>query len=145
MRKINRSALVPYTAEEMFALVDDVAAYPEFLPWCTATEVHERSEHVVEASIELQKGTVSKRFRTRNTLHPFAAIELSLVGGPFKVLRGGWRFLQLGDEGCKVSLQIEFEFESRLLDMLFGSFFEDTCNALVDAFSARAATVFGSR
>jgi ribosome-associated toxin RatA of RatAB toxin-antitoxin module len=145
MRKVDRSALVPYKAEEMFALVEDVASYPDFLPWCTAAEVHSRSDDVVEASLELQKGVVSKRFTTRNVRHPFDSIELSLVGGPFRVLRGGWRFKNLGDAGCKVSLNLEFEFESRLLDMLFGAYFEENCNALVDAFSNRAATVFGAR
>jgi len=145
MRKVDRSILVPYKAEEMFALVDDVAAYPEFLPWCTAAEVKSRSDDTVEASLELQKGVVNKRFTTRNLRKPFDSIDLALVGGPFKTLRGGWRFMDLGDTGCKVSLNLEFEFESRLLDMLFGAYFEENCNSLVDAFSKRAATVFGAR
>ena len=143
MRSVNRSALVPYKAQEMFVLVDDVAAYPEFLPWCSSAEVHSRSDDVVEATLELQKGAVSKTFTTRNTRREFEAIELALVGGPFKHLRGGWRFKDLGDAGSKVSLDLEFEFESRLTDMVFGPFFEDTCNSLVDAFSRRAAVVFG--
>ena len=145
MRKVSRSILVPYKAEEMFALVDDVSAYPEFLPWCTAAEVHSRSGDSVEASLELQKGVVSKRFTTRNLNKPFDSIELSLVGGPFRTLQGGWRFKDLGDAGCKVSLNLEFAFENRLLDMMFGAYFEENCNALVDAFSKRAATVFGVR
>ena len=145
MRRIDRSALVPYTAEEMFVIVDDVAAYPEFLPWCTAADEHCRSAEMVEATLELQKGAVSKSFTTRNTRHPFSAIDLALVGGPFRHLSGGWRFKDLGAGGCKVSLNLEFEFESKLVDMMFGSFFEDICNSLVDAFSKRAATVFGGR
>lgn len=145
MRKIDRSALVPYTAQEMFVIVDDVAAYPEFLPWCTAADEHSRSAEMVEATLELQKGAVSKSFTTRNTRHPFSAIDLALVGGPFRHLSGGWRFKDLGEGGCKVSLNLEFEFESKLVDMMFGSFFEDICNSLVDAFSKRAATVFGGR
>lgn len=145
MRNVDRSALVPYTAAEMFALVDDVESYPEFLPWCTAAEVHKRADEVVEASLELHKGAVTKRFTTRNRRQPYTAIGLSLVGGPFRHLQGGWKFKDLGDAGCKVSLALEFEFESRLLDMMFGSFFEETCNSLVDAFSRRAASVFGAR
>ena len=127
----------------MFALVDDVGSYPAFLPWCSGAEEHERTAGTVEASVELQKGTVRKRIRTRNTLHPHAAIDLSLVGGPFRTLEGGWRFEQLGDAGCKVSLELEFEFESRVLDALFGAYFEQTCNSLVDAFTRRAAAVYG--
>jgi ribosome-associated toxin RatA of RatAB toxin-antitoxin module len=128
----------------MFALVDDVAAYPEFLPWCKSAEVHGQSDDVVEATLELQKGAISKTFTTRNSRRKFEAIDLALVGGPFKHLRGGWRFKDLGDDGSKVTLELEFEFESRLTDMMFGPFFEEICNSLVDAFSKRAAVVFGN-
>ena len=144
MRSVKRSALVPYKAQQMFGLVDDVAAYPEFLPWCHSAEVHSRSDEVVEATLELQKGAISKKFTTRNSRREFEAIDLALVGGPFKHLRGGWRFNDLGDAGSKVSLDLEFEFESRLTDMMFGTFFEEICNSLVDAFSRRAAVVFGN-
>ncbi len=144
MRSVNRRALVPYKAQQMFGLVDDVAAYPEFLPWCHSAEVHSRSDEVVEATLELQKGAISKKFTTRNSRREFEAIDLALVGGPFKHLRGGWRFKDLGDAGSKVSLDLEFEFESRLTDMMFGTFFEEICNSLVDAFSRRAAVVFGN-
>jgi ribosome-associated toxin RatA of RatAB toxin-antitoxin module len=144
MRSVKRSALVPYKAQQMFGLVDDVAAYPEFLPWCHSAEVHSRSDEVVEATLELQKGAISKKFTTRNSRREFEAIDLALVGGPFKHLHGGWRFNDLGDAGSKVSLDLEFEFESRLTDMMFGTFFEEICNSLVDAFSRRAAVVFGS-
>ncbi len=145
MRKVDRSALVPYKAQEMFVVVDDVAAYPEFLPWCKSAEVHSCSDDIVEATLELQKGAVSKTFTTRNSRRKFESIDLSLVGGPFKHLSGGWHFKELGDDGCRVSLELEFEFESRLLDMMFGSFFEEICNSLVDAFSKRAASVYGAR
>lgn len=145
MRKVDRSALVPYKAQEMFVVVDDVAAYPEFLPWCKSAEVHSCSGDIVEATLELQKGAVSKTFTTRNSRRKFESIDLSLVGGPFKHLSGAWHFKELGDDGCRVSLELEFEFESRLLDMVFGSFFEEICNSLVDAFSKRAASVYGTR
>jgi ribosome-associated toxin RatA of RatAB toxin-antitoxin module len=145
VRNVNRSALVPYRAEEMFRLVDDVDAYPEFLPWCTGAEVLSRSEERVEASLELSKGAISKTFTTRNTRLPGEAIEIELLGGPFRQLSGGWRFRQLGDDGCKVTLALQFEFESRIVDAIFGTFFEDTCNALVDAFTRRAADVYGDR
>jgi ribosome-associated toxin RatA of RatAB toxin-antitoxin module len=125
--------------------VDDIEAYPGFLPWCHRSEELSRSDDTVEATLELQKGAVSKTFTTRNTLQPGQGIDISLLGGPFRHLQGGWRFDQLGEEGCKVSLDLEFEFESRMVDMLFGAFFEETCNSLVDAFTARAAEVYGER
>jgi len=128
----------------MFVLVDDVTAYPEFLPWCKSAEVHGQSDDVVEATLELRKGAISKIFTTRNSRREFESIDLALVGGPFKHLRGGWQFKDLGDDGSKVTLELEFEFESRLTDMMFGPFFEDICKSLVDAFSKRAAVVFGN-
>ena len=145
MRHVNRSALVPYRARDMFLLVDDVAAYPEFLPWCNDTEIHERNGDVVDATLELHKGHLSHHFRTRNERNEFDSIDISLVGGPFRCLEGGWRFDDYEDQGCKVSLQLKFEFESMITDVMFGSFFEETCNSLVDAFVRRAESVFGAR
>ena len=145
MRKVDRSALVPYSAQQMFGLVDDVESYSEFLPWCAESVVHSRSDDVVEATLELHKGAVSHRFTTRNSRNEFESIGLALVGGPFRHLAGGWYFRDLGTDGCKVSLQLEFELESMMLDMMFGSFFESTCNSLVDAFTKRAEVVIGSQ
>lgn len=129
----------------MFVLVDDVESYPQFLPWCNQAEVHNRTEESVDATLELQKGALSNKFTTRNSRNEFESIGLALIGGPFRRLEGGWQFKELGDNGCKVTLELEFEFESTLVDMMFGSFFEDICNSLVDAFTKRAESVFGAR
>jgi ribosome-associated toxin RatA of RatAB toxin-antitoxin module len=144
VRKVNRSALVPYSAEDMFALVADVEAYPSFLPWCSAVEVHSRDDNVVEATLELHRGGLRKRFRTRNTMQPCERMDLELVGGPFRHLSGGWRFTALGEQGSKVALALDFEFDSRLLDLMIGAYFEDICNRLIDAFTQRAGAVHGS-
>jgi len=143
MRKVNRSALVPYSAEDMFALVADVESYPRFLPWCRDVEVHSREGDTVEVTLELHRGKLSRRFRTRNTMTPSERMNLDLVGGPFRHLSGGWRFQQLGEAGSKVSLHLDFEFDSRMLDMMIGAYFEDICNKLVDAFTKRASEVYG--
>lgn len=143
MRKVSRNALVPYSAEDMYALVEDVSSYPSFLPWCNDVEVHFREGDVVEATLELHRGRLSKRFRTRNTMQPKSSMDLVLVDGPFRHLSGGWRFQPLGDAGSKVSLDMEFEFDSRMLDIMIGRFFEETCNSLVDAFTKRALAVYG--
>lgn len=129
----------------MYALVEDVDAYPDFLPWCSDVEVHFREGNVVEATLELHRAGLSKRFRTRNTMHPNTSMDLELVGGPFRHLSGGWTFTPLGDAGSKVALDLEFEFDSRALDLIVGAFFEDACNSLVDAFTGRAAVVYGSK
>jgi ribosome-associated toxin RatA of RatAB toxin-antitoxin module len=145
MRKVSRSALVPYSAAEMFALVDNPEAYPEFLPWCHAAEEHLRDAGGVEATIEFHKRGIRRLIRTRNINRANESIEIRLVDGPFRCLRGSWQFRQLGDAGCKVSLEMQFEFSNRLVNAVFGRAFEDTCNSLVEAFTARAAEVYGPR
>jgi ribosome-associated toxin RatA of RatAB toxin-antitoxin module len=145
MWKVNRSALVPYTAPEMFGLVDDIESYPEFVPWCNDATVDSRTGDTVVATLELHKGPVSKHFTTRNTRREFEAIDMELVGGPFSQLTGGWRFREIENEGCRVSLELEFAFENRLLDMMFGAFFKAAGDTLVDAFTARARDVYGPR
>lgn len=143
MRNVQRSALVPYSAAQMFAIVDDIEAYPEFLPWCSKTMVHLREDDVVEATLELQRGSLSKQFRTRNTNRPIESIEMTLVSGPFRHLQGKWRFTQLSEEGSKVELDLSFEFASSVVDVVFGRFFEDVCNSLVNAFRKRADAIYG--
>ena len=143
MRKVNRTALVPYSATQMHALVEDFQAYPDFLPWCTGAILHSRDLETIEASLEMQRGGIKKSFRTRNTLQHGEAMGIELVGGPFRHLAGDWRFEQLGTDGSKVSLHIEFEFENRMIDTLFGRYFEDTCNSLIDSFTKRALSLYG--
>ena len=143
MRKVSRSALVPYSANQMYGLVEDVVAYPEFLPWCIGAVLHFKDEEVIEASLKMHRSGIKKTFRTRNTLQPGAAMGIALVGGPFRHLAGDWRFEQLGEDGSKVSLHMEFEFENRMTDTLFGRYFEDTCNSLIDSFTKQAHKIYG--
>ena len=142
MRKVRRNALVPYSADAMFDLVDDVASYPEFLPWCSDAVVHERTEEQVRATLELHKGSMSKRFTTLNRRDPGRSLTMDLVNGPFRHLEGIWHFEEIGDTGSKVSLHIDFEFSSPMLNLMFGSYFEQTCSSLVDAFTRRARDVY---
>ncbi|HEX5787693.1 MAG TPA: type II toxin-antitoxin system RatA family toxin [Woeseiaceae bacterium] len=149
MRRISRSALVPYVAERMYALVDDIEAYPEFLPWCSAAVVNRREAGEVEATLEFRRGGLGKSFRTRNALQPPESITLELVDGPFRSLSGEWAFKPLGSTddapaaGCRVSLDLRFEFSNRVTDLLLGPFFEEICNSLVDAFTRRAQALYG--
>ena len=144
MRRAKRSALVPHTPLEMYRLVDEVERYPEFLPWCRSTTLHFRDETRTEASIEVQRGGIRKTFSTQNANVPGESIHLKLLDGPFRELSGDWTFEAVADYGCRVSLDIGFEFENRVLDVLLGRFFEDTLNSLVDAFTARAQVVYGA-
>jgi ribosome-associated toxin RatA of RatAB toxin-antitoxin module len=129
----------------MFALVNDVAAYPDFLPWCRSAVVHVEREDFMEASLELVKGNMSKVFTTRNQLVPTESIEIGLVSGPFRHLQGIWIFDGLSDAGSEVSLDLEFEFENPLTGLLFGSMFEDIAVSLVESFTKRARQVYGER
>lgn len=143
MTTIHKSALVPYSAEQMYNLVDDVHAYPDFLPWCGASKEISRNEEEVEASLDIAHSGIHKSFTTRNRLQPGQSIEMQLVEGPFKHLNGVWRFETLGDAGSKVGLDLEFEFSSKLLGMTFGPVFSKIASSLVDAFIKRAQKVYG--
>jgi len=143
---IERSALVHYSPAEMYALVNDVASYPAFLPWCRSAKVLESSASEMTASIEIAKGMLNRSFTTHNTLEPPQRIELTLVDGPFRKLQGCWQFATLKTENaCKVSLQLEFEFESTMLSLAAGPIFTQIGNSLVDAFCKRAVEVYGER
>ena len=143
--QVQKSAIVPYSPEEMYALVDDIERYPEFLPWCGSARVLERAEDTVKASIEIAKGSVRKSFTTLNRLQPGKMIEMRLVEGPFRRLEGFWRFDPLGGSGCKVRLDLEFEFASRMMSLVIGPVFNQIANTLVDAFHQRAVEVYGRR
>jgi ribosome-associated toxin RatA of RatAB toxin-antitoxin module len=143
MQKVSRSALVPYSAEQMYVLVEDVESYPKFLPWCGDAVLHWRDGDVLEGSVEMHLAGLRRRFRTRNRMREFTAIDMELVEGPFNHLSGGWHFKGLDHLGCKVSLQVEFEVNSRATNRLLGRYFEDICNSLVDAFVRRAEDVYG--
>ncbi|HHJ16858.1 MAG TPA: type II toxin-antitoxin system RatA family toxin [Gammaproteobacteria bacterium] len=143
MTDISKSALVPYTPMQMFALVDDIDAYPKFLPWCRDAKVLSRTDDEVRATIVLSKGGVEKSFTTRNLNQKGKMIEMRLEEGPFKHLEGFWRFDALGDDGCKISFDLEFEFASRMLDMVVGPVFSQIANSLVDSFHKRAVEMYG--
>ena len=145
MPVINKSALVPYTAKEMYMLVDDINAYPEFLPWCGDAEVLERDEDEVRASILLSRSGLKKSFTTLNRLQAGKMIEMRLVEGPFSHLQGFWRFESLSESASKIMFDIEFEFSNKLLAMTVGPVFSQITNTIVDAFTKRAIEIYGKR
>lgn len=142
MPTISKSALVPYTAEQMFDLVDKVADYPDFLPWCGGAEELSRDNDEVKASVTISHSGINKAFTTCNRLQKNKMIEMELVNGPFKHLHGFWRFETLSDSACKVSLDLEYEFSSKLLGMAVGPVFNQIANSMVDSFCLRADKVY---
>ena len=145
MPKVQKSALVPYSARDMFTLVADVQRYPEFLPWCRSASRREIGDGSNIATIEMAKGPLHKSFTTRNQFFDGERIEIRLVDGPFRRLDGIWRFEPRGESGCRVELDLEFDFSSRLLSGLVGPVFHEIANSMVDAFCRRAASAYGRR
>jgi len=143
MAQVNKSALVPFSAEQMYALVDDVPSYKEFLPWCGGSEEVSRENGVVVASVTIAKGSVNKTFTTKNISYDKHQIQMELVEGPFKQLEGSWFFQELKEDACKVTLELEYEFSNRLLGMAVGPVFNQITNTIVDSFVERAKTVYG--
>jgi len=140
---INRSALVMHSSERMHALINDIAAYPEFLPWCSSASILEKEESFMLASLEVSKGGVKQSFTTRNDLSEDGRILMSLVEGPFAHLKGVWDFTMLQENACKVALNLEFEMARNITKMAFGAIFNQAANTMVDAFCVRADQVYG--
>jgi len=140
--RIERSALVIHSAAKMYQLVLDVPSYPKFLSWCTATVVHEQTAEVQKASLTVSVAAVIRSFTTINTLHTDECIELNLLEGPFRDLQGAWHFTQLGEDGCKVSLGLDFEMRSGPVAKVFGKGFGKIVDRLVSDFCARADEVY---
>ena len=145
MELIDRSALVPYSADEMYALVSDILAYPQFLPWCSGTQILSQEGEELSARIDFSVSGVSQSFTTRNQLQPGDEIAMQLVDGPFSTLEGRWWFEPLGDAGCKISLLLEYDFSSKMVSLVVGPVFNKIANTLVDAFQKRAVEVYGKR
>ncbi|ATC93989.1 ubiquinone-binding protein [Pseudoalteromonas tunicata] len=145
MPQISRHALVMYSAKEMYDLVNDVAAYPEFLPHCSNSKIVSNSQSEMTAALEISKAGLKKWFTTKNTLIEGQAVQMQLLDGPFKQLIGGWQFKELDDHACKVSLELEFEFTNRLVELAFGKIFNEVANSMITAFTQRAKQVYGPR
>ncbi|QCU89960.1 type II toxin-antitoxin system RatA family toxin [Thiomicrorhabdus sediminis] len=142
MKKIARTALLPYSAQQMYDLVNDVAAYPEFLPWCGNAKVVSQTSMTMQAQVTISKAGIKQTFETKNHLVPAERIEMHLVDGPFKHLRGEWVFKPLDIDACKVMFEIEFELNSGLLNAAIGPIFENITTTLVDSFCERAKQVY---
>jgi ribosome-associated toxin RatA of RatAB toxin-antitoxin module len=140
---VQRSARVPYSAAQMFELVNDVEQYPEFLHWCTGARLDSRTGNVIEATIEIGILGFHRRFKTRNTAKPFARIQIELVSGPFRRLHGDWRFTQLQDGGSDVALSLVFEVTHSPFGIVFAKIFEEVAGSQMTAFVRRARQLYG--
>ncbi len=132
-----------YSPAQMYALVNDIVAYPQFLPWCTASKILDASDTEISATLDIKKGVLQHQFSTRNTLTPDTSIDMQLIDGPFKQLAGHWNFGMIGDnQGCRVSLEMDFEFSNRVLSATLSPIFSQITGSMVDAFCKRAAEIY---
>ena len=144
MHTLKRNALVPYSARQMFELVNGIEDYPRFLPWCKSSQIISKTEKEIVAELEVSWNGIHKSFTTRNMLNPFNQIEITLVNGPLKRLDGIWHFHELDQSACKITLDLEFEFTGHFIDKLFQPIFQHIANTLVEAFCKRAGELYGN-
>lgn len=140
---LHKQAIVPFTAAQMYALVDYIEDYPDFLPWCKSVQILKRDADEVHARLDLSRGGIQKSFTTCNRLQHNKMIEMCLLDGPFRHLHGFWQFNAISEANCKVSLDLEFEFSNKLIVLAFGAIFHQAANTLVEAFINRADQVYG--
>lgn len=144
MTTLHKELLVPYSAEQMYDLVNDINKYSDFLPWCSLSQIIEQTEDSMTAKLGLSYSGFSQEFTTQNKLEPGCKIELNLVSGPFKHFSGIWKFTDIGESGCKVELDLDFSFSNPILAMTVGKFFESAATELVTNFYKRAQNIYGN-
>ena len=143
MPAISRNALVMYNVEQMYLLINDINAYPKFLPDCNDSKIIAQDDSSMTAALLVSKGGLKKWFTTENTLISNQEVKMSLVDGPFKQLVGGWQLKALSDEACKIELNLDYEFSNKMFDLAFGRIFNNLANNMVHAFTQRAKEVYG--
>src|SRR5690554_3322527 len=141
--KIQRSAILPYPAQQLYQMVNDVERYPEFLPWCSETRLISADDTSMCAEVTASRAGLSHSFVTSNQLVPNERVEINLVKGPFKHLHGIWEFKQLSEAACKMSLELEFDYSGMLIKATLGTLFTHAANTMVDAFCQRAKELYG--
>ena len=140
MREVKRSALIALPPGRLFALINDIESYPQFLPWCSHAQVLSRTEREIVATVGVHRGPLRGEFTTRNTLEPDRKVTMRLVSGPFSTLEGEWRITPAG-EGSLVELVLRFQFKHSLSAVLFEHKFAETIGSLVDAFVTRSRSL----
>ena len=143
MSSFHKQVTVPYTAEQMYDLINDINAYSTFIPLCTSSEVHEELDHKLRATIKIAKGKIGFGFTTVNTMEKGRSIAMNLENGPFKTLKGIWQFTPLGKDECIISLHFDFDFSNKLLGVALGGLFKQLCDSMVVSFRKQAAVRYG--
>lgn len=144
MRSVHKSVLVPYSAQQMFDLVQGIEDYPKFLPWCGGTRILQQTADETLARIDIDYRGVRAHFTTANRNQPPDRIVVELRDGPFRRLDGIWQFRALSESACKVEFELNYEFATTVLEKLIGPVFDRIADSFIDAFVKRAIAVLGS-
>lgn len=144
MALVEKTVLIGYSARQMFDLVDRCEDYPDFLPWCSQAEVHQRDAAKTVATLHIHYHAIKSRFTTENDKDPPFLMRIRLREGPFRLLEGHWRFHPLGEAACKIEFGLRYEFSSKVLEKIIGPVFHHIANTFVDAFVKRAEQVYGA-
>jgi len=140
---VNKTLIVPFTTAQMYDLVNDLESYPQFLPWCRATEVHSRTHDALKATIYIAKGPVEHSITTVNTMQAQQLINMEYVAGPFRSCKGAWTFDNLADTQSRISFSMEYIFKNRLTAIALEPFFQPMTNNMIEAFYKRAEQIYG--
>jgi|TARA_B110000037_G_scaffold220697_1_gene289316 ribosome-associated toxin RatA of RatAB toxin-antitoxin module len=138
MITIKKSAFVFHSREKMFNLVDQVEDYPNFLPWCGKAEVIVRTKKITEAKILINYHSIKQSFTTRNVKVFPSKMDINLIEGPFKILKGKWSFIEIEKNTCKIEFELQYKFSSYILDKLISPVFNLIANTFIDNFVAKA-------
>jgi ribosome-associated toxin RatA of RatAB toxin-antitoxin module len=142
LESISKFAVVPFTCEQMYELVNDVESYPVFLPWCSGGVVHVHETNYMKASVSLAVGGIKQTFTTEGALQPGRRIEVQLVSGPFKRLYGYWTFEPAGEGMCRISFQMNFEYKNKIIKLALNKIFQRIGDSLVSSFIERAKVLY---
>ncbi len=145
MALVEKSVLIERSAQQMFDLVDRVEDYPQFLPWCSQTELTFRDDNKTVATLHINYLSVKSHFTTENDKETPLLMNIRLVDGPFRRLEGHWRFRPLTEQACKIEFQLAYEFSSKIFEKIIGPVFSQIANTFVEAFVKRAAQIYGAR
>ena len=145
MSSFHKQVTVPYTAAQMYDLVNNINAYSTFITLCVSSEVHEEQDHKLRATIKIAKGKIGFGFTTVNTMEKGRSIAMNLENGPFKTLTGVWRFTPLGEHECIISLHFDFDFSNKLLGVALGGLFKQVCDSMVESSRKQASVRYGVR
>lgn len=142
MTRVYKEAVVDYSQQEIFDLINNVEHYPEFVPGCISTEILSKQDNMLTAKVVVSKAIYTKSFTTKNTFYPYERVNIELIEGPLKRLSGAWILEPISDNSTKVKLDLDISLKSDFLDMIFGDIVHNMMSTMVEAFVDRAKVVY---